>query len=111
MIKECHNRRVWTIDDWCGTLPAPVLRGAAGTSYTMGSSILINMLFPIVMSKLATSRGGWITTIEIFMIPLTLLGICAKKFVKLEEQIPEWEEQKKGRLAAEAFRNMLFGHG
>ena len=77
----------------------------------MGSSILINMLFPIVMSKLATSRGGWITTIEIFMIPLTLLGICAKKFVKLEEQIPEWEEQKKGRLAAEAFRNMLFGHG
>lgn len=73
------------------------LRNAAGTPYTirhfsnnpilirkvasyggiitMAGSMIISMLFPIVMSKLATSAGGWRTTVAIFIIPLLLISL------------------------------------
>lgn len=34
-------------------------------------------------------------------VSLVLIAICAKKFVKLEKQISEWEEQKKAKPEAE----------
>lgn len=96
------------------------LRGAAGTPYTirafsnnqvlitkvasyggiitMGGSILINMLFPIVMSKLATSRGGWITTIAIFMIPLTLIGVLRFIFIKEDPSVDAGQQYQKVSL-------------
>lgn len=48
----------------------------------MAGSILVNTLFPIVMSRLATSSGGWVTTVAIFMVPLTLIGILRFIFIK-----------------------------
>lgn len=96
------------------------LRGAAGTPYTirafsnnqvlitkvasyggiitMGSSILINMAFPIVMSKLATSAGGWTTTIAIFMIPLTLIGVLRFIFIKEDPSVDAGHEHQKVSL-------------
>lgn len=73
------------------------LRGAAGAPYTirhfsnnktlitkvssyggiitMGASMIVNVAFPILMARLATSAGGWTAAVAIVMIPATLIGI------------------------------------
>ncbi len=60
-----------------------------GGIITMFGSIIISVVFPIVMSKLATSAGGWTTLITIFMIPLTLLGLLRFIFVKEDPAVDE----------------------
>lgn len=73
------------------------LRGAANTPYTirhfsnnpilirkvasyggiitMAGSMIVNILFPVVMSKLATSASGWTAAVAIFVIPLLLISL------------------------------------
>lgn len=58
-----------------------------GGIITMVGSIIISIIFPIVMSKLATSAGGWRTTIAIFMLPLTLIGVLRFIFVKEDQSV------------------------
>lgn len=58
-----------------------------GGIITMCGSIIISVAFPIVMSKLATSAAGWRTTIAIFMLPLTLIGILRFIFVKEDQSV------------------------
>ena len=85
------------------------LRGAANTPYTirhfsnnpilirkvasyggiitMAGSMIVSILFPIVMSKLATSAGGWRTTVAIFVLPLLLILCCVSSSAR---RIPAW---------------------
>lgn len=96
------------------------LRGAANTPYTirafsnnqalitkvasyggiitMAGAIVINMLFPIVMSKLATSAGGWVTTVAIFMVPLTLIGVLRFIFIKEDPSVDAGQQHQKVSL-------------
>lgn len=83
--------------DTLGINPA-VLGTLLLASKIVGGSILINMLFPIVMSKLATSRGGWITTIAIFMIPLTLIGVLRFIFIKEDPSVDAGQQYQKVSL-------------
>ncbi len=53
-----------------------------GGVITMVGSMLVSTTFPMVMAKLATSSGGWTTTLAIYMIPLTLIGVLRFIFVK-----------------------------
>jgi len=46
-----------------------------GGIITMLGSIIISILFPIAMNKLATSAAGWQAVMMIFMLPLTVIGI------------------------------------
>lgn len=58
-----------------------------GGIITMFSSIAINIVFPIVMNRLATTATGWTKTIAIFMIPLTLIGTLRFVFVKEDPSV------------------------
>lgn len=93
------------------------LRGAALTPYTirifhnndillrkvasyggiivMFGAIIINMLFPIVLSKNADSASGWTRTIAIFAIPLTFLGLIRFFTLKEDPAVDAGSEYKK----------------
>lgn len=96
------------------------LRGAAGTPYTirafsnnqvlitkvasyggiitMAASIAINVAFPIVMSRLATSASGWTATIAIFAIPLTLIGVLRFFLIKEDPSVDAGNQYQKVSL-------------
>lgn len=91
------------------------LRGAANTPYTirhfsnnpilirkvasyggvitMAGSMIVSILFPIVMSKLATSAGGWRTTVAIFVLPLLLISLLRFFFCKEDPSVDGGDEQ------------------
>ena len=91
------------------------LRGAANTPYTirhfsnnpilirkvasyggiitMAGSMIVSILFPIVMSKLATSAGGWRTTVAIFVLPLLLISLLRFFFCKEDSSVDGGDEQ------------------
>ncbi|MGN1024725.1 MAG: MFS transporter, partial [Lachnospiraceae bacterium] len=93
------------------------LRGAASTPYTirifhnnetlirkvasyggiitMLGAIIVNMLFPIVMTRYATSAAGWRKTILIFAIPLTFLGVIRFFTLKEDPAVDAGNEYKK----------------
>lgn len=93
------------------------LRGAANTPYTirifhnneilirkvasyggiitMLGAIIVNMLFPIVMTRYATSAAGWRTTILIFAIPLTALGVIRFFTLKEDPAVDAGQEYRK----------------
>lgn len=66
-----------------------------GGIITMAGSILVNTLFPIVMSQLATSSGGWVTTVAIFMVPLTLIGVLRFIFIKEDPSVDAGQQHQK----------------
>ena len=53
----------------------------------MVASIIINILFPIAMNRIATSPKGWSTMIAMFALPLGLIGILRFFFVKETEHV------------------------
>ena len=65
------------------------LRGAANTPYTIRH--FSNN--PIVMSKLATSAGGWRTTVAIFVLPLLLISLLRFFFCKEDPSVDGGDEQ------------------
>lgn len=53
----------------------------------MVASILINMMFPVAMSRIAMSPAGWSKMIALFSVPLGLIGIQRFIFVKETEKV------------------------
>lgn len=53
----------------------------------MVASIIINMIFPIAMNRIATSPAGWSTLVAMFAVPLGLIGILRFFFVKETEKV------------------------
>lgn len=70
-----------------GTNEQRVKLASFGGIVIMIASILINMIFPVAMSRLATSPKGWSTLIAIFALPLGLIGILRFFFVKETEKV------------------------
>ena len=58
----------------------------------MVSSILINIIFPIAMNRIATSPKGWSAMIAMFALPLGLIGILRFFFVKETEKVDTTSE-------------------
>ena len=105
------------------------LRGAANTPYTirhfsnnpilirkvasyggvitMAGSMIVSILFPIVMSKLATSAGGWRTTVAIFVLPLLLISLLRFFFCKEDPSVDGGDEQFQPVRLNEIFSRML----
>ena len=65
-----------------------------GIVTTMGSMV-VSLTFPKMMAKLATSDGGWVTLILIYMIPLTVLGLLRFIFVKENPNIDAQQVKNK----------------
>lgn len=55
---------------------------AYGSFFTMGAAVVFNMMFPVAMSKVATSAAGWSRLIAMLAVPLTLLGIIRMLTIK-----------------------------
>ena len=53
----------------------------------MIASIVINMLFPMAMARVATSAAGWSKMIAMFAVPLAVIGILRFFFVKETEKV------------------------
>ena len=66
-----------------------------GGIITMAGSMVVSMLFPVVMVRLATSAGGWAKTVAIFMIPLTLIGILRFIFIREDPSIDAGQRHQK----------------
>ena len=66
-----------------------------GGIITMLGAIVINMLFPIVMARFATSAAGWRITILIFAVPLTILGVIRFFTLKEDPSVDAGSEYKK----------------
>ncbi|GAA0799825.1 MFS transporter [Faecalicatena orotica] len=66
-----------------------------GGIITMGASIAINTVFPIVMSKLATSASGWTKTMAIFAIPLLLIGLLRFFLIKEDPSVDAGQQHQK----------------
>lgn len=66
-----------------------------GGIITMAGSIIISMLFPRVMGRLATSASGWTATVAIFVIPLTLIALLRFLFIKEDPSVETGGQHKK----------------
>ncbi len=69
-----------------------------GGMVTMMGSIAVSTTFPMVMAKLATSSGGWTTTIAIYMVPLTLIGLLRFIFIKEDPSVDAGQQYQKVQL-------------
>lgn len=59
----------------------------------MVASIVINMIFPVAMARIATSAAGWRTVIAMFAVPLAVIGILRFFFVKETEKVDTVSER------------------
>ena len=59
----------------------------------MVASILINILFPIAMGRIATSPAGWSKLAALFALPLGLIGMLRFFFVKETEKVDTVSEK------------------
>lgn len=69
-----------------------------GGIITMGGSMIVNMAFPILMSKLATSASGWTTAVAIVMIPATAIAILRFLLCKEDPSVDATSKQEPVRL-------------
>lgn len=66
-----------------------------GGIITMAGSITISVVFPIVMSKLATDAAGWTKTVAIFVLPLTIIGVMRFIFIKEDPSVDAGSQHQK----------------
>ncbi len=69
-----------------------------GSIITMGASLVMNMVFPILMGRIATSASGWTAAVAIVMIPATLIGVLRFIFCKEDPSVDEESKQEKIRF-------------
>lgn len=96
------------------------LRAAAGTPYTirtfsnnpvllkkissyggivtMAGSIVMKMVFPVLMARLATSASGWTTLVLIIMVPSTIIGLGRFIFCKEDPTVDATSKQEPVRF-------------
>ena len=65
-----------------------------GGIVVMIASIIINITFPIAMSRIATSPAGWSRMIALFAVPLGLIGILRFFLVKETVKVDEVGEER-----------------
>ncbi len=69
-----------------------------GGMVTMFGSMAVSTTFPMVMKNLATSAGGWTTTLAIYMVPLTLIGLLRFIFIKEDASVDAGQQYQKVEL-------------
>ena len=64
-----EERRAYGLSTYGGLVPMIVV-------------VAFNIIFPVMMGKMATSQGGWVTLVMIFAVPMTFLGLLRFFVVK-----------------------------
>ncbi|RHR33038.1 MFS transporter [Clostridium sp. AF19-22AC] len=76
-----------------GTNEQRVKLASFGGIIIMVASILINMIFPVAMSRIAVSPSGWSKMVAMFAVPLGVIGIMRFLFVKETEKVDTVSEK------------------
>ena len=76
-----------------GTNEQRVKLASFGGIIIMVASIVINMVFPIAMARIATSAAGWSKMAAMFALPLGLIGVLRFVFVKETEKVDTVSEK------------------
>lgn len=76
-----------------GTNEQRVKLASFGGIILMIASIVINMIFPVAMARIATSPVGWSKIAAMFALPLGLIGILRFIFVKETEKVDTISEK------------------
>ena len=58
-----------------------------GGIITMAGSMMVSVVFPILMNRVATSAAGWTRAVAIVMIPATLIGLLRFIFCKEDPSV------------------------
>lgn len=69
-----------------------------GSIITMAASLVMNVVFPILMGRIATSASGWTAAVALVMIPATLIGVLRFIFCKEDPSVDEESKQEKIRF-------------
>lgn len=69
-----------------------------GGIITMAGSMILNIVFPVLQSRLATSASGWTAAVAIVMIPATLIGLLRFIFCKEDPNIDATSKQEPIKL-------------
>lgn len=79
--------------------PALIRKVASyGSIITMAASLVMNVVFPILMGRIATSASGWTASVALVMIPATLIGVLRFIFCKEDPAVDESSKQEKIRF-------------
>lgn len=65
-----------------------------GGIVTMAGSIIMKMIFPVLMAKMATSASGWTTLVAIIMLPATIIGLGRFIFCKEDPSVDATSKQE-----------------
>ncbi len=60
----------------------------------MAASMAVNIIFPILMAKIATSPAGWTMTIALIGVPMAFIGILRFFFVKETVEVKDASDQE-----------------
>lgn len=69
-----------------------------GGIVTMAGSMIVNIVFPVLMSRIATTASGWTAAVALVMIPATLIGILRFILCKEDPTVDETSKQDPIRL-------------
>lgn len=69
-----------------------------GGMVTMAGSMIVNIIFPVLQARLATSPSGWTAAVAIVMIPATAFGILRFIFCKEDPEVDASSKQEKIKL-------------
>ena len=67
-----------------------------GGIITMGASMIVSVVFPILMARIATSAAGWTRAVAVIMVPASLIGIL--RFLLCKEDPAVGAEEKSERV-------------
>lgn len=65
-----------------------------GSVISMGGSMALSVLFPVLMGKMAASASGWTTMVLIVMVPATLIGVLRFVFCKEDPSVDAASKQE-----------------
>lgn len=64
-----------------------------GGIVTMAGSMILNIVFPILQARIATSASGWTAAVALVMIPATLIGLLRFIFCKEDPSVDATSKQ------------------
>lgn len=82
-----------------GTDGQRVKLASFGGIVIMAASMAVNIIFPILMNRIATSAKGWSTLMLMTSVPLALIGILRFFFVKETIEVKDESEAEKVKIS------------
>lgn len=82
-----------------GTDEQRVKLASFGGIIIMAASMAVNITFPIMMNRIATSPKGWSTLMLMIAVPLSVIGMLRFFFVKETIEVHDESETEKVRLS------------